>query len=138
MTSLKDIKVVVKGTHEPSGNALALLHEIHHALTQLLKSSQETIIDLQSIPLSPSDETQLFNSLGKGEIEVHLNVLGKSIIQETGTSGVWLIKHFNEEEQPVGKYIEITQIPSILKSQFEDIEQGLKKLASQLTGSIQN
>jgi hydrogenase-1 operon protein HyaF len=61
-----------------------------------------------------------------------LNALGKSNIHETGLAGVWLVEHFNMDGQLVGKFIEITAIPAILKSQPEDIREGLEKLTDQL------
>jgi hydrogenase-1 operon protein HyaF len=115
-----------------TGNTIPLLYEICHALSKLLKFSQETIIDLHNLPLTPTEQDHLRESLGEGEVKAYLNTLGKSIVIETGISGVWYITHFNSNEQPIGKFIEITSIPSILKSQPEDIQLGLEQLTNQL------
>lgn len=132
MSRLDGIDVRVEGVSWTTQNALPLLHEIRHALSNFLESGQEISIDLQSIPMGPADETMLFDILGHGEVEARLNALGKSIIRETGIPGVWLVEHFNADEQPVAKLIEVTSIPSILKSQSEDIREGLAKLNEQL------
>ena len=44
-----EIEVGDIGTH----NVIPLLHEIRHALAQLLEEGKETAIDLRSIPLAP-------------------------------------------------------------------------------------
>jgi hydrogenase-1 operon protein HyaF len=116
----------------PTGNALPLLHEICHALKALVESGQETVIDLGKIPLGPGDELRLLAVLGQGEIEAQLNALGDSIIRETGISGVWLIEHFNEDEQSIGRFIEVTSCPTVLKSPLEDIRHGMDKLTKAL------
>lgn len=132
MNRLDDINVCVEGISWKTQNALPLLHEIRHALANLLTDGQETTIDLQSLPMGPADEARLFEVLGRGEVEAQLNALGNSLIWETGIPGVWLIEHFNADQQLVAKLIEVTAMPSILKSQPEDIREGLVKLSERL------
>lgn len=119
----------------PTGNALPLLHEICHALEALLESGRETVIDLRKVPLGPGDELRLLAILGQGEIEAQLNTLGDSMIRETGINGVWLIEHFNEDEQSIGRFIEVTPCPTALKSPLQDIRQGTAKLSSLLANN---
>ena len=133
MSKLDDIQIRVESAPWATGNALPILHEIRHALLELLESGQETAIDLSALPLGPADETRLLEVLGNGELEARLNALGKSIIRETRISGVWLIEHFNADEQLMGRFIEVTYLPAILKSQPEDIRQGLAALTERLT-----
>jgi hydrogenase-1 operon protein HyaF len=135
MSGLEEIKVRLEGVvgqEEITENALPLLHEIRHALTQLLETGETTVIDLRSLPLGSMDAKQLFQVLGQGEIQAQLDSLGKSLIQETRIPGVWFIEHFNTEERLVGQLIEVTFIPNILKSQQEDIRHGLLQLSAQL------
>ncbi len=132
MSELNNIGIRVESETWQTGNRLPLLHEIRHALSQLLETGQECVIDLQSLPIASAEEAQLLAALGNGEVEVQLNALGKSNIHETGLAGVWLVEHFNMDGQLVGKFIEITAIPAILKSQPEDIREGLEKLTDQL------
>ncbi|HID44438.1 MAG TPA: hydrogenase accessory protein HupE [Chromatiaceae bacterium] len=115
-----------------TGNVQPLLHEIGHALRELLNNNKETCIDLHALPMAPGEEARLVEALGKGEISVQLRALGKSRIDETKYPGVWLITHFNANEEVVGKFIEITRIPDLIKSQREDIAAGLLNLEDEL------
>ena len=119
-----------------SGDALThnvrpLLNEIRHALEKLLATGETSAIDLRSIPLAPGEEEQIEAALGAGEINAELDAMGPSEIRETGYPGVWLVTHFNADRQLMGKFIEITRIPDLLKSQDEDIAGGLQRLAGQ-------
>ena len=119
------------------GNALTwnvqpILHEIRHALRRLLDSDQSSIIDLRSIPLAPGEEETLLDTLGCGEVHATLNALGPSEIYETRFAGVWLVTHYNVEENVIGRFIEITRLPDILQSQTEDMTAALEQLQREL------
>lgn len=116
-----------------TGNDILILHEIRHALKNLLDTGQPTTIDLRAIPMAPGEEDRIEASLGKGEISVTLDALGPSTIQETEIAGVWLITHFNVEEEILGKFIEITNIPSLIESPIEDMKIGLELLINKLS-----
>lgn len=109
-------------------NVQPLLHEIKHALIQFSKIEQPSIIDLRSIPLAPGEEDRLLEVLGRGEVQATLNALGSSEVIETRYPGVWLVTHYNEEEAVIGRFIEITDMPEILKSQSQDITQSYQEL----------
>jgi hydrogenase-1 operon protein HyaF len=111
-----------------SGNLLPLLHELIHALQQLLYYNQTSCIDLASMPFSEHDEQILRHKLGQGEVRAELNSLGVSYIWETKISGVWWIEHFNVDKQRTGFYLEITKIPEILTSQAADVLCSLEQL----------
>jgi hydrogenase-1 operon protein HyaF len=112
----------------PTGNLLPLLHEIRHALNRWLNDGTVHIIDLRSIPMAPHEETQLLETLGRGEIQATLSALGNSEIFETGIAGVWLVSHHNDDGVLVGRFIEICHVPEILKSQTEDARFALQAL----------
>lgn len=116
-----------------TGNDILILHEIRHALAQLLDSDEPTTIDLRSIPMAPGEEARIEEMLGDGEISIQMNALGLSTIKETAIAGVWLVTHYNVEEEILSKFIEITRIPSLLASQTEDIESGLEQLKERLS-----
>ncbi len=118
---------------EKTGNILPLLHEIRHALEGLLATGQTTVIDLQAMPLMPSELIELKEILGNGEVSAELHALGKSTIQETTCSGVWWIVHYNIEEKVISQTIEICHIPAILMAQNADIQMGLQQLLEQLS-----
>lgn len=113
-------------------NVQPLLHEIRHALVKLLDDGEHTVIDIRSLPLAPGEEEQLLDELGQGEVYARLHALGPTEIVETRYPGVWVVVHFNNDNEVIGKTIEICDIPELLRSQQEDIRQGLGELQSQL------
>jgi len=113
-------------------NARPILHEIRHALAKLLESGEETVIDLRSLPLSDVDQDYLVGALGNGELECRLDALGRSVIRETSYHGVWLVTHYNEGERVIGQFVEVTFVPSILKSDPIDIRSDLDRMAERL------
>jgi len=131
MTSLRDIPVSVEAA---SGNVLPLLHEIRHALARVADGGEGTTIDLQSLPLAPGEEQRIEALLGTGEVRAEFEALGPSVVQETGYAGVWLITHRNRDLETVARFIEVSRMPEILRSQPEDIERGLGRLERELTG----
>lgn len=136
MSGLSDIGVKVERSAEPDslawGNALPILHEVRHALTRLIDHDEPTVIDLQSIPMGPGDDKRLLECLGEGEIRAELDALGRSVIRECRYPGVWLIEHFNANDEAAARFIEVAWIPSILMSQQEDVCSGLAALTEAL------
>ena len=106
---------------ELTQNVKPLLHEIKHALDNLIETGHTTIIDLRSIPLAPGEEEKILNTLGRGEVLAQLNALGLSEVIETQYAGVWLVTHYNDENHIISRFIEVTTMPEILCSQTEDI-----------------
>ena len=115
-----------------TGNVPPLLHEIRHALRNLLDNGETTTIDLRGLPMAPGEQDQLLEILGKGEVSAHLEALGKSEIIESSYAGVWLIIHYNNNGEVMGKFIEITRMPAILKAQAADMEESLAALQMRL------
>jgi len=113
-------------------NVEPLLHEIRHGLARLLENEAATIIDLRSIPMAPGEEARIIEALGTGEVQAHMSALGPSEIMETRFPGVWLVTHYNSENEVIGKYIEVCDMPQILKAQVEDIRAGLAQLTARL------
>ena len=116
-------------------NVAPLLHEVKHALAGLIKNNETVVIDLRSIPLAPGEEEKILNALGQGEVQSQLNALGLSEIIETQYAGVWLITHYNDENDIIGRFIEITTMPDILRSQEEDIVEAFNRLSESLEES---
>jgi len=42
------------------------------------------------------------------------------------------VVHFNSSDEVIGKFIEVCDIPDLLRSQQEDIQAGLEQLQAQL------
>lgn len=129
MNTLRDIPVNIETA---TGNVEPLLHEIRHALRRLADGEEGTTIDLRRLPLVPGEENRIENILGTGEVHAEVDALGPTIVQETSFSGVWLVTHQNAEREVVARFIEVTRMPEILKSQQEDIELALNKLEEEL------
>jgi hydrogenase-1 operon protein HyaF len=129
-TKLNSIEIRVE--QDTTTLIVSLLHQIQHALHQLITTNETTCIDLQHLFLSSQEEEQLVNFLGKGEVEARLNALGESIMQETRYSGVWLVEHYNPDAALTNRYLEITWLPSILSSPLEDAHIALEKLTCYL------
>jgi len=117
---------------ELTWNVKPILHEIRHALEKLLNSGESCMIDLRSIPLAPGEEETIINTLGRGEVHARLDVLGPSEVYETQFAGVWLVTHYNENDSIVSRFIEVTEMPDVLKSQPEDVAHSLDELVTEL------
>ena len=115
-----------------TGNADPILHEIAHALSSLLETGAETTIDLGAIPFAGGDERRMDAVLGTGEVRAVLRVMGESHVQETAIPGVWRVDHFDEAGETQSRFIEITFMPGILKTQREDALAGLRLLNERL------
>ena len=122
----------IQNGDELTWNVLPLLHEVKHALQNMLENGETAIIDLRSIPLAPGEEDKILIALGEGEVKAQLNALGPSEIIETQYAGVWLVTHFNDEKDIIGRFIEVTFMPDILRSQAEDINLAYSELAQML------
>ncbi|HEB82845.1 MAG TPA: hydrogenase accessory protein HupE [Gammaproteobacteria bacterium] len=109
-----------------------MLHEIRHSLNRLIETGESSVIDLRSIPLAPGEEEKILTALGRGELRAELDALGKSEIIETQYAGVWLISHYNENEEIIGRFIEVTVMPDILCSQSADMIDASQRLAEAL------
>ena len=129
MSSLDAVAINVEAA---TGNVRPLLHEIRHALTRLANGEDGTVIDLRGLPLAPGEEERLNALLGKGEVRAEVDALGPTVIQETLFPGVWFITHCNAEGATVARFIEVTRIPELLKSQQEDIDAGIRRLQQEL------
>jgi hydrogenase-1 operon protein HyaF len=133
MSCMNDTHVIkVEAAASLTHNVQPLLHEIRHALARLLDDGGHTVIDLRSLPLAPGEEELLLDELGQGEVYARLHALGPTEVVETRYAGVWVVVHFNNDNEVIGKTIEICDIPELLRSQQEDIRQGLEQLQSQL------
>jgi hydrogenase-1 operon protein HyaF len=128
----KAVKFNIQVGDELTQNVKPLLHEIKHALDNLIETGQTSIIDLRSIPLAPGEEDKILSTLGQGEVLAKLNALGLSEVIETRYAGVWLITHYNDENNIISRFIEVTTMPEILCSQTEDIMKAYSSLSLDL------
>lgn len=116
----------------PTGNALPILSEILEALGRLIDGAEPTVIDLGAIPFTGGDEKVLQEVLGRGDVNAVLDAMGESHVQETGIAGVWRVDHYDPNGEIQSRFIEITFIPEILKTQPEDALRGQEILDERL------
>ena len=120
---------IVAPSTVPRGNVGPILNEVGHAVKRLLESGESTVIDLARLPFAPGELNEIEERLGSGELTATLDSLGESVIRETEFPGVWWVEHRNAADEVVGRFIEITRTPEILKSQDADIAAGCAALA---------
>ena len=132
-----EVKFNIQISDELTQNVKPLLHEIKHALENLIENGETSIIDLRSIPLAPGEEDRILNTLGRGEAQAQLDALGLSEVTETRYAGVWVVTHYNDEDNIISRFIEVTTIPVILCSQTEDIMTAYSSLTLDLDESQQ-
>lgn len=115
-----------------TGNLRPVQSEICQALADLVERGTHGMIDLHSLPFAAQDYADLEAFLGDGEIDLTLNVLGKTRIRECSYAGVWRVEHFDDSGKRIGYFIEIGHVPEILRSQCDDIKEGLATMRSVL------
>lgn len=115
-----------------TGNADPILREVRFALGKLIETGETTVIDLGAIPFAAGDERILDRILGEGEVRATLTSMGESRIAETQIAGVWRVDHFDAEGEVQSRFIEITYMPEILRTQKEDAAFALEQLDEKL------
>ena len=113
-------------------NAQPVLHEIRHALDKLIHSQETTTIDLHALPMTKLDIDEVLEVLGRGEIFITINSLGKSEIWETQFPGVWITKHHPYYTNNSIYFVEISPSPKLLTVCKEDLTIGYTQLAEKL------
>lgn len=114
------------------GNARAVLREIETLLAALVERDEDGSIDLSSLPLTPEDYDLLEETLGEGEVTAEVNSLGPTRVHETGIPGVWWVVHYNEDDEVMAEFIEVTYCPEILLTPVDDAKDGLEALRARL------
>ena len=116
-----------------TGLADAVLQEIIQLLDRLLETGKPGMIDLHSLPMTDADRGLLREKLGEGEVDVRLKVAGSSTVEETGTAGVWWVRHEGGDGRLAAEIIEVTRVPDILLSHVDDIREGRARLIDDST-----
>lgn len=127
--ALPDIPVVA-GQAPLSGNARAVLGEVETLLDSLLRTGDGGIVDVRGLPMPPADRLWLLEQLGKGEVEIHLDIGGRSRILETAYPGVWWIEHRDEGDNLISEFIQVAYVPELISAHPDDVESGLEHLRS--------
>ena len=115
----------------PTAKALTLLHEVAALLEGYLATGEPGAIDIGRIPLSAADQRLLEKVLDYGEVDAEIGE-GTARVRETAIPGVWWLDFFDANRQSVARFIEVTDIPEILRSGVHDRQKGLKRLNRKL------
>jgi hydrogenase-1 operon protein HyaF len=110
----------------PAG--LAVLRDIERLLGEYQAFGHAGSIDLRWLPLLPGDLERLKDILGTGEVGATIAALGSSTAQETAIQCVWWITHRGTDDAMIGHWIEITEVPSLLRSDRSSIPYALQTL----------
>ena len=130
MATVTPFNVSVEVAEPKTGMVQAVLNELIDQLQNFSNNAHPHVIDITSLPLTQQDKQELETLLGRGEVQITLSTIGESQIYETAYSGVWWIKHFTPDEKIISELIEINNIPEIIKSHDEDIEQAAHAIKS--------
>lgn len=130
--TLPDIPVVA-ATGTLTGNARAVLGEVATLLDGLLRTGEGGLIDIRGLPMSPADRQWLLEQLGKGEVEILMDIGGRSRIVETGLPAVWWIEHRNEHGVLASEFVQVAYVPELISAHPDDVESGLEALRSRIS-----
>jgi hydrogenase-1 operon protein HyaF len=137
MTKLHDINIEVRKVSDagPGMGVNAILYELAGMLEVLIAKGRGNAIDLRGLPLTPGEYSQLRATLGEGEVNAEVSALGPTRIRETAIHGVWWVTHYNAQDQILAEFLEVTVVPQLLKTESDDIREGLDLLHERLAAS---
>ena len=128
MEPTSSIGIPLEIASEKSNLSQALLGELAEHLNHFAATGQPYVIDLSSLPVSEQDLRDLEQILGQGEVDATLNTIGESKVYETQYAGIWWIKHYSPEQKLMSQFIEINDVPEILKCHNDDIRHSAEAL----------
>lgn len=115
----------------------ALLFELQAALDKLAAEGRPTQIDLKSLPMAPDEYDALIAFLGRGEIDIELDIDGPTRIRETAWAGIWWIQHVNRNGRILSEVIEVNRFPEFLGAMDDAVRQSARNLLERLQGADQ-
>lgn len=110
----------------PGASAQAIVAEIDACASRFAETGEETSIDLRCLKAMPEEREILATLLGRGEVSAVVGAIGRSEIYETSIPCVWWVRHRNTEDEIVGEFIEITEVPDVLMGDRKAVAQGLE------------
>ena len=120
-------------TEQLTGMALSIFAEIADMLDRLAKDGVTGSVDLRSLPLTDADRTQLEELLGRGEVEVELDISGRSTVRETAYAGAWWICHRGAGDHVSSEEIAICAVPEILSAHPADIRAAAERMRDEIS-----
>lgn len=126
------------------GGLKAILFEIATMLQRLASTGEVSQIDLLNLPLTSKEYASLKTLLGDGEARIELKLGGLTLCRETAVPAVWWVEHFNDTgtnaetiaetnaAKAVAEFIEVAEVPHILKYEADELQLGLARLNRKL------
>lgn len=118
------------------GVVWAVLNEVARLLALLARDPLfSEAIDLQSLPLGEPERDRLRQQLGRGEVEVRLDLAGPSEVSETAYAGVWWLRHADGQDHTVAEQIVVARVPELLLAHPLDIGEAARRLADDVAAA---
>jgi hydrogenase-1 operon protein HyaF len=117
------------------GGVAAILMELAARLERLAANGDTALIDLRSLPMSPTDRGELQEALGKGEVTATLDAQGVSTLSETAFAGIWWTVHRDRDGAVSSELLEVCLVPQILSANPEDIALAAAALRRRIGGA---
>lgn len=115
-----------------SPRLLAVLGALEELLGNYATSGERGDLDIGRSPLTSEERRALEVFLGLGEVEARIDALGVTLVRETSVGAVWWVRHYDGASRLVAEFIEVTDIPELLKAPPEGLSAGLEKVRAQL------
>jgi hydrogenase-1 operon protein HyaF len=114
--------------------AAAVLREIAAMLAMLADDTAfSDAIDLHSLPLTDRGREQLRQRLGRGEIDVALDLAGPTRVTETAYAGAWWLRHADADDRTLLEQIVVARVPALLLAHTADIAEAALRLNAETT-----
>jgi hydrogenase-1 operon protein HyaF len=114
-----------------TARATSILHEVATLLDRQLATGEPGSIDIGRVPLSSADQRLLEEVLQFGEVDAEIGD-ETARVRESAVPGVWWLDFFGAGSRTVARFIEVTEIPEILRSGVHDRQKGLLRLNRKL------
>ncbi|MDP3635849.1 MAG: hydrogenase expression/formation C-terminal domain-containing protein [Azonexus sp.] len=142
MSKLDEISVRVESNRPRTANieiATGILRDVHSALREFQASGRPQAIDLRhQRRMTEATYNALEQALSRGEVSAIVDSELRAEIFETRFSGVWWVRHLDEQGEITTEIIEVTEVPVILKAHRIDMIGALKKLEQFLETPLAN
>jgi len=89
-------------------------------------------MDLRGVPLAPGEEGRILEFLGTGEVRAELECGGLSTVNESRFAGVWIVTHHDPSGEIIGRLIEISFVPDIIRSQVAEMRESRERIAREV------
>ncbi len=125
----KQTEMLLLGSREKISMILQQLVEM---VKELKQQEEPSHIDLLQLPLSTDELLKLWEILGEGEIHAEVEHLGISRIYSTSVPAVWRVTHFDDNDEVLSDFLEVSYCPEIMITHDEDINSGIELMKAKI------